>query len=92
MSAGDPLLEVRGLSISALVGGHRRTITVGTDLHVAKGETVAIVGESGSGKSMTAKAIVRLLPPNVTASGTIATCGRFAGLASPSCSKIPSRC
>jgi peptide/nickel transport system ATP-binding protein len=75
MSAGDPLLEVRGLSISALVGGHRRTITVGTDLHVAKGETVAIVGESGSGKSMTAKAIVRLLPPNVTASGTI----RFGG-------------
>jgi peptide/nickel transport system ATP-binding protein len=71
----EPLLDVRGLSISAVVEGRRRTITVATDLRVAKGETVAIVGESGSGKSMTAKAIVRLLPANVSARGEI----RFAG-------------
>jgi peptide/nickel transport system ATP-binding protein len=61
------LLAVRGLSISAF----GRSITVGTDLDVARGETVAIVGESGSGKSMTARAIARLLPPGVSASGAI---------------------
>ncbi len=62
-----PLLAVRGLSISAF----GRAITVGTDLDVGRGETVAIVGESGSGKSLTARAIARLLPPGVAASGAI---------------------
>jgi peptide/nickel transport system ATP-binding protein len=62
-----PLLTVRGLAISA--GG--RAITTGTNLDVARGETVAIVGESGSGKSLTAKAIARLLPPGVSAAGAI---------------------
>src|SRR5882724_9756385 len=63
----EPLLTVRGLSISAA----GRAITVGTDLDVGRGETIAIVGESGSGKSLTAKAIARLLPPGVTATGGI---------------------
>jgi peptide/nickel transport system ATP-binding protein len=62
-----PLLAVRGLSISAF----GRAITVGTDIDVGRGDTVAIVGESGSGKSLTARAIARLLPPGVTASGAI---------------------
>lgn len=34
----------------------------GIDFSVNKGETLAIVGESGSGKSLTAKAIMGLLP------------------------------
>ena len=37
----------------------------------AAGETVGIVGESGSGKSLTARAILGLLPPGVTASGSV---------------------
>jgi peptide/nickel transport system ATP-binding protein len=65
--AASPLLAVRGLSISAA----GRPITIGTDLHVGRGESVAIVGESGSGKSLTAKAIVRLLPAGVSATGRI---------------------
>ena len=48
----------------------RATITAGTDLDLARGEAIAIVGESGSGKSLTAKAIARLLPPNVFATGS----------------------
>ncbi len=46
-------------------------ITTGTNLTVWPGETVGIVGESGSGKSMTARAIVRLLPPGVSATGQV---------------------
>src|SRR5215470_4143642 len=63
----ESLLTVRGLSISAT----DRAITTGTDLDVGRGETVAIVGESGSGKSLTAKAIARLLPNGVHATGSI---------------------
>jgi peptide/nickel transport system ATP-binding protein len=66
MTAGL-LLSVRNLAISA----DGRAITTGTDFDVARGETIGIVGESGSGKSLTAKAIARLLPPGVSASGSI---------------------
>ena len=66
-STAAPLLRVCNLAISAL----GLAITTGTDLEIGRGETVAIVGESGSGKSLTAKAIARLLPPGVSATGTI---------------------
>lgn len=69
---GAPLLEVRGLSISAA----NSTITIDTDLDIRRGESIAIVGESGSGKSLTAKAIARLLPTGVTAKGSV----RYDGL------------
>jgi peptide/nickel transport system ATP-binding protein len=75
-SPASPLLSVRNLAIWSQEAGRRRMITTGTDLTVARGETIAIVGESGSGKSLTAKAIARLLPPGVAASGEI----RYAGL------------
>ncbi|HET6223186.1 MAG TPA: ABC transporter ATP-binding protein, partial [Dongiaceae bacterium] len=74
--AAQPLLQVRGLSISAHGADRSRPITVGTDLSVGKGETVGIVGESGSGKSLTARAIARLLPPDVSSTGEI----RFDGV------------
>ncbi len=44
----------------------------GVSYHVNKGEVLGIVGESGSGKSITARAIMRLLPKRaVTPEGTI---------------------
>jgi peptide/nickel transport system ATP-binding protein len=48
----------------------------GLSLAIARGETFALVGESGCGKSMTALALMRLLPDNgaVTA-GSIALAG-----------------
>ena len=36
----------------------------GLSLAIARGETFALVGESGCGKSMTALALMRLLPEN----------------------------
>ena len=38
---------------------------------VRRGEVLALVGESGSGKSMTARAVLGLLPPGARASGSI---------------------
>ena len=38
---------------------------------VGEGETVGLVGESGSGKSITARALMGLLPPSVAADGAV---------------------
>ena len=65
------LLAVRRLRIESHLGGGARTIVSDVDLSVAAGETVGIVGESGSGKSLTARAILGLLPPGVTAGGSV---------------------
>jgi peptide/nickel transport system ATP-binding protein len=74
--AAEALLEVRGLRIASGLGGHEKTIVSGIDLSVRPGEAIGIVGESGSGKSMTAKAIVRLLPAGVKAEGEVMWGGR----------------
>jgi peptide/nickel transport system ATP-binding protein len=71
VSKQDPLLELRGLRIWSRTHEGPRTITAGTDLVVRPGETVGIVGESGSGKSLTARAVIRLLPQGVFAEGSI---------------------
>jgi peptide/nickel transport system ATP-binding protein len=71
-----PLLEVRGLRITSGRGGNRSTIADDVALTVEPGETVGIVGESGSGKSLTARAIMGLLPPGVEATGEILYRGR----------------
>ena len=72
----DPLLLVRNLRIESHIGGTRHSIVTGIDLSVAPGETVGVVGESGSGKSMTARALIGLLPAGVTAQGEITYGGR----------------
>jgi peptide/nickel transport system ATP-binding protein len=66
------VLEVRGLRIDAPQGA----IVDGLDLTVGEGETIGIVGESGSGKSLTARALVGLLPAGLRASGSVTFRGR----------------
>ncbi|MBX6390709.1 MAG: ABC transporter permease subunit, partial [Frankia sp.] len=56
--AEPPVLRVRGLSVA--IGGTPVLTDVAFD--VAAGEAVGIVGESGCGKSLTAKAVLGLLP------------------------------
>ena len=66
-----PLLAVEGLSISFPGDAGPVRVVDRVSLSVAAGETLALVGESGSGKSMTALAIMRLIPkPGVIEPGT----------------------
>jgi peptide/nickel transport system ATP-binding protein len=66
-----PVLEVEGLRIERVRQDRRDTIVTSADLALGPGETIGIVGESGSGKSMTARAIMGLLPRSVVARGTV---------------------
>ncbi len=73
----EPLLRVDHLALDL----HRRNDTVrlvdDVSLEVRPGECTAVVGESGSGKTLTALAVLRLLPPGVrVASGSISFRGR----------------
>ncbi|MCB1398178.1 MAG: ABC transporter ATP-binding protein, partial [Rhodobacteraceae bacterium] len=72
-----PVLSVEGLSI-ALPGGSDRVLGVeDVALEVYPGEITCIVGESGSGKSLTAAAIMDLLPgPVRTVAGAIRLAGQ----------------
>jgi ABC-type glutathione transport system ATPase component len=66
------LLAIENLSISLPSGADRAFAIEGVSLTVKRNEIVCLVGESGSGKSMTAHAILRLLPDEVEiARGTV---------------------
>ena len=62
MSDAAPLLDVRDLSIAFSQGGVRRTVVDRVSFRLNGGRALALVGESGSGKTVTAQALVRLLP------------------------------
>ena len=57
-----PILEVQDLDIVIDTGDAWRHAVQALAVTVHRGETFALVGESGSGKSMTALALMRLLP------------------------------
>jgi oligopeptide/dipeptide ABC transporter ATP-binding protein len=62
----DPLLRIADLRVTA---GEDVPLLRGIDLAIPEGARVGIVGESGSGKSMTASAVLGLLPEGVRAAG-----------------------
>ena len=59
----EPILQVEDLSVT-FPGPDGRAMTVleNVSFSIGKGEVLGIVGESGCGKSLTASAIMRLLP------------------------------
>jgi peptide/nickel transport system ATP-binding protein len=62
-----PLLSVENLRI----GFSGQEAVHGVSFQIAPGETLGLVGESGSGKSATSLALLRLLPPSATVSGSM---------------------
>src|SRR5438105_3853395 len=58
----EPLLKIRGLEVEFVSEGHVSRAVDGVDLDVYPGETVGLVGETGCGKSVTALAILQLIP------------------------------
>lgn len=60
-------LEVQGLTVE--IGGER--VVDGVSFGIPNGGAVGLIGESGSGKSLTALAIMGLLPEGATASGSV---------------------
>ncbi|MFI5013024.1 MAG: dipeptide ABC transporter ATP-binding protein [Hyphomicrobiales bacterium] len=59
-------LVVEGLTVSLRTGAGMLRAVRGIDLEVARGETLCIVGESGCGKTMTAFALMDLLPQSAS--------------------------
>jgi peptide/nickel transport system ATP-binding protein len=66
MNAGTRALNVEDLSIFFRHGGSEAQITRKVSFSVRRGERVGIVGESGCGKSVTALALLGLLPPGIS--------------------------
>ena len=62
MKSAPPILEVRDLAVSLPPGSDRSFAVENVSLNVHAKQIVCLVGESGSGKSVTAAAIMNLLP------------------------------
>ncbi|QKY70472.1 ABC transporter ATP-binding protein [Lentibacillus sp. CBA3610] len=74
----EEILNVRNLHVNFSTYGGTVKGVRGVSFHLNKGETLAIVGESGCGKSVTANAIMRLIPdpPGKISDGTITFKGK----------------
>ncbi len=68
-----PVLSVENLAVELPAGADRLFAVEGVSFRIFPGETLAIVGESGSGKSMSANAVMGLLPPGTRVAQGMAT-------------------
>jgi len=65
------LLEARDLSVTLATAAGPAPVLRGLNLTLERGSRLGLVGESGSGKSMTALALIGLLPDGAHASGSL---------------------
>ena len=74
MSTPRSLLDVTGLGVRF---GHRRIEAVrDVSFSLDAGQRLGVIGESGSGKTVTALAVMGLLPDNARVSGSVVLDGR----------------
>jgi oligopeptide/dipeptide ABC transporter ATP-binding protein len=69
----SPILDVRHLGVSVGQDGKQdKPVTIVDDVSftINRGEVLGLAGESGSGKTMTALALMGILPPHTQTSGT----------------------
>jgi oligopeptide transport system ATP-binding protein len=71
-----PVLSVEGLSVWLPSREGQVAVVESVDLEVGSGEVVGVAGESGSGKTMTALALIGLLPPHAVTEGQAIFGGR----------------
>jgi peptide/nickel transport system ATP-binding protein len=62
MSQESTLLDIQNLNVDLLFSTGYKRVVSDVSIQLAAGKSLAIVGETGAGKTMTAKAIMRLLP------------------------------
>ncbi|MCP1305613.1 ABC transporter ATP-binding protein [Paenibacillus tyrfis] len=61
----EPVLELEHLTVYAVQGKAQQPLVRDLNLAIGPGEMLALVGESGSGKSVTAGAVLGLLPSSL---------------------------
>ncbi|SEE92721.1 peptide/nickel transport system ATP-binding protein [Rhizobiales bacterium GAS191] len=71
-----PLLEVDDLTVTLSTARGPAKAVRGVNFSLDRGETLGLVGESGCGKSMTALAILGLLPEGAQVTGRVSFDGR----------------
>jgi peptide/nickel transport system ATP-binding protein len=71
VSANAPLIEVRDLGVRLNTSRGPAQAVRGVSFALKRGETLGLVGESGCGKSVTALALMGLLPDSAVISGSI---------------------
>jgi peptide/nickel transport system ATP-binding protein len=74
-AADEPLLQVRDLRVTLRTARGPADAVRGVGFALRRGETLGLVGESGCGKSVTALALMGLLPETARVAGSV----RFAG-------------
>ena len=70
-SAAEPLLDVSNLRVTLNTSRGPAQALRGIDFDIPRGASLGLIGESGCGKSMTALALMGLLPDGAGVSGSI---------------------
>ena len=88
-STPEPLLEVSDLRVTLPTPRGPADALRGVSLSLPRAGTLGLIGESGCGKSMTALAVMGLLPGGARVSGSIRLNGQeLVGLAEPAMCKL----